>query len=150
MENRIALDGELTVQEVRDVRRLVERLHRREHPEVVARLAVATHELFENAVKFSADGTCSFRIDVDEAGILITTRNRASVDDLLELRDFAHRLAGATDMVAFYLELMRASPKERIGGLGIGRVAAEGEAQIELSFEDDVVVTRAILPASHG
>lgn len=146
MENRFELEGVFTVQQVPEVRRFVERLHEHlEHPELVARIAVATHELFENAVKFSADGRASIRIDVEPTSghVQITTRNRASFDDLVELRDLARKLARATDMVTFYLELMRNSPRERTGGLGIGRVAAESEAHIELAFEDDVVIVSA-------
>jgi hypothetical protein len=149
MESRLELAGAFTVDQVPEVRRFVERLHaHHENPELIARVSVATHELFENAVKFSCDGTCAIRIGIDhDAGhVQITTRNRATVDDLLELRDLAAQLARATDMLTFYLDLMRHSPRERDGGLGIGRVAAESEARIELTFEDDVVVVTAELP----
>ena len=47
------LTGNLTVADVPDVRRFVEKFHgRTSNADDVSRVAMATHELLENAVKF--------------------------------------------------------------------------------------------------
>jgi hypothetical protein len=144
--NRFALDGPMDVGDVAHVRRFVERLCRRQltTEDGVSRLAMATHELLENAVKFSIDGAASLTIEVKpNAEVSITTRNRASKADLADLSRLANDLHNATDPMKFYLELMRRSPSQVRGGLGIGRVAAEAEMRIELDVQGDIVQVRA-------
>jgi hypothetical protein len=135
--------GSLLVEDVPDVRRFVERLHRRmSDPEDVSRVAMATHELLENAVKFSTDGATCLRVEIGGSQVSITTRNRARPDDLDELRQIAIELRSALDPMLYYLDKMRRS-KSRTGGLGLGRVAAEGEMKLELVLDGDVVQIRA-------
>jgi len=137
------LTGNLTVADVPDVRRFVEKFHgRTSNADDVSRVAMATHELLENAVKFSTDGSASLRIDVGGSQVTITTRNRARPTDLDELRELAHQLASTIDPMLFYLEQMRRSPT-RVGGLGLGRVAAEGEMKLELVLDGDMVQIKA-------
>jgi hypothetical protein len=137
------LSGNLTVADVPDVRRFVEKMHSRvSNAEDVSRVAMATHELLENAVKFSTDGAASLRIDVGGSQVTITTRNRARSTDLDELRQLASELSTAVDPMLFYLEQMRRSP-DRVGGLGLGRVAAEGEMRLELVLDGDIVQIKA-------
>jgi anti-sigma regulatory factor (Ser/Thr protein kinase) len=144
--NRFELDGPMDVHDVAHVRRLVERLCRRQlaTEDGVSRLAMATHELLENAVKFSVDGEASLRVEVKpNAEVSIVTRNRASKADLADLSRLAKDLHAAADPMKFYLELMRRTPSQVRGGLGIGRVAAEAELRIELDVEGDIVQVRA-------
>ena len=82
------------------------------------------------------------RIDVGGSQVTITTRNRARPTDLDELRELAHQLASTIDPMLFYLEQMRRSPT-RVGGLGLGRVAAEGEMKLELVLDGDMVQIKA-------
>lgn len=141
------LDGEFKVEQVPEVRRFVERLHASIGDEdVLARVTMAAHELFENAVKFAADGIASIRFEVSRRArrIAITTRNRARPGDLVDLRATAAKLQASDDPMAFYIELMRSDPAKR-GGLGIGRVAAEAEMRVGFEFVDDLVVVRAEL-----
>jgi hypothetical protein len=146
VNNRFELDGPMNVNDVAHVRRLVERLGRRQltTEDGVSRLAMATHELLENAVKFSIDGAASLTVEVKpNAEVSITTRNRASEADLADLSRLAEDLHNAPDPMKFYLELMRRSPSQIRGGLGIGRVAAEAEMRIELDVQGDIVQVRA-------
>src|SRR5258705_13993296 len=54
--------------------------------DAVSRLAVATHELLENAVKYSSNGETTISISVDRSGderfVEIVTRNRADENNL--------------------------------------------------------------------
>ena len=133
----------MKLDDVRDVRHLVEKLHKRFllDREDVSRLAMAAHELLENAVKFSADGSATLRIEVGDE-ICVTTRNRARTPDVADLVAIAAELDAAPDPMLFYLGLMKRSPSSR-GGLGLGRIAAEGEMKIGFEVDGDVVQVRA-------
>jgi hypothetical protein len=137
------LSGSIGVDDVPEVRRFVEKLHRRvSNPDDVSRVAMATHELLENAVKFAVDNSTSLRVDVGGSMVTITTRNRARPQDLEELRQISRELADAIDPMLYYLEQMRRAPT-RIGGLGLGRVAAEAEMRIDVVLDGDIVQIRA-------
>src|SRR5437667_8344944 len=85
----------ITIADVPEVRRFVERLHRGlvSDGDDMSRIVMTAHELLENAVKFSADGSAMLRIEiVSGREINITTRNRARASDLAELREVAARL----------------------------------------------------------
>ena len=131
----------ITLDDVPDIRRFVEKLHRRivHNDDEIQRLSMATHELLENAVKFSADGSASLRIEVVGASdLVITTRNRARTHDLEDLLTIAAEIKAAADPMVFYVGLMKRAPNAR-GGLGLGRVIAEGEMQIGFELDGDVV-----------
>jgi hypothetical protein len=135
----------ITLDDVPEVRRFVEKLHRDlvRSGDDMSRLVMTAHELLENAVKFSADGSAMLRVEIHKGReVTITTRNRARAADLQELKQVAMQLEAASDPLQFYLGLMHKSP-ERHGGLGLGRIAAEGEMQIRLDLHDDVVEVHA-------
>ena len=140
----LQLDGSFTLDDVSDVRRFIEKLHRSKisSDDDVGRVAMATHELLENAVKFSADGETSLRVELEASQIAITTRNRAKPENLGELQQIARELAESLDPMLYYLERMK-STRSRPGGLGLGRVAAEGGMKIELALDGEIVQIRA-------
>ena len=139
------IDCSIVLEDVSEVRRLVERIQLRLGSTLddAARVAMATHELLENAIKFSVDGTARLRIDVTDGGVVrILTSNRATEGDRAELAVLAAELAAAVTPMAFYVSLMARAPNER-GGLGIGRIAAEGDMAIDFVFHGDVVEVHA-------
>src|SRR5262249_47857452 len=74
---RFELYCAIEVEDVPDVRRLVEKVHRRivtDHDDI-ARVSMTIHELFENAVKFSVDGNAWLTVALDHQRVQITTRN---------------------------------------------------------------------------
>ena len=151
MSTHFEIDAALSIDDVPTVRKLVERLQ----VSVVAddgdrsRIAVAAHELLENAVKFSTDGSAWMRVEIAEGTLTITTRNRASRADLADLSQIASELGAAPDSMSFYLGLMQKAPLEA-GGLGLGRVAAEGDMRIALELDGDVVVVHATASLGGG
>lgn len=151
MSTHFELDAALTVDDVPAVRRLIERLQR----SAVAddgdrsRVAVAAHELLENAVKFSTDGSAWLRIEIADRLLTITTRNRASRAHVADLSQIASDLVAAPDSMAFYLGRMQRSP-QTAGGLGLGRVAAEGDMRIAFELDGDVVVVHATASLGGG
>ncbi len=142
------IDCTIALEDVSEIRRLVERIHLRvgSTRTDAARFAMATHELLENAIKFSIDGTARLRIEVTETGeVRIQTRNRATAVHREDLATLAAELAAAADPMTFYVGLMARAPTSR-GGLGLGRIAAEGDMAIGFVFHDDVVEVHASSP----
>lgn len=110
-------------------------------PDVAHRLAMATHELLENAVAHSPDQRTEVRIVVRRTGptmsIAIETRNRVSADRVAHVRRALDEVVSAADPQVLYQELMRRAAKRRDGGsgLGLGRIRAEAELTIAYEIE---------------
>ena len=117
--------------------------------EVTSRIAVATHELLDNAVRYSVDGHSTVRIGVrpEEGGQLkigIDTRNRASEANLATIKASIEEMTSAPDAAKHYQVLMRRSAKRTDGsGLGLGRIRAETDMEISYRLEGDTVFMRA-------
>jgi hypothetical protein len=116
--------------------------------ELTSRLEVATHELLENAVRYSADGQSSIRIGVgrraDTIDVAIETRNRTRDKNRGELMALLDEMRASGDRLAFYQLLMGRSADRTDGsGLGLGRIHAESEMDLSCTVTDDVVCLRA-------
>jgi hypothetical protein len=135
---------------VSTVRRFVTSFYEKilDSAEVTSQLAVATHELLDNAVTYSFDSNTSIRIDVrvepEGTDVLIRTRNRASQERISKLRAALDDLCAAPDVQAHYQKVMRASAKRSDGsGLGLARVRAESDMVVSYEIEGDLVQLRA-------
>ena len=73
------------------VRRFVEEFYEKvsSDPNVVSRLALTTHELLENAAKYSSDGSTSLYVEVDAKHnhVLVRTTNPATAQNLAALEN---------------------------------------------------------------
>lgn len=132
------------------VRSFVEKFYQRvlDDPELVSRLALATHELLENAVKFSADNNTRLLIEVErEPGhvdVKITTQNRAVAGEVEALRGMFRELLSAEDPLQYYQLLMKRTWKRPVGsGLGLGRIRAEALLDLDFTITGDLVELRA-------
>jgi hypothetical protein len=120
-----------------------------------SQLAVATHELLENAVSYSADGNTVIRIGVcrEAAGLRVTieTRNRASKENIAIVSAALDSLAAAKDPQKYYLEMIEESSTRLDGsGLGFARVRAEADMILSYQVEDDVIQLRAVARIAGG
>jgi hypothetical protein len=117
--------------------------------DVAHRVAMATHELLENAVSYSYDQRSEFRISVrrnaTSANVSLETKNRATPDRMALVRRALDEVVGAADPAALYLDQMRRAAKRKDGGsgLGLGRIRAEADLTLEYVIEGDILTLTA-------
>jgi hypothetical protein len=112
------------------------------------RLALATHELLENASKYSSDGDVALFVECDTSSgaVSVRTLNRASAKRIAMVEQAFAAMLRAQDAAAYYLEAMRrtATRTTGSGGLGLARIWAESEMPLRLSVEGDRVEIHAL------
>jgi hypothetical protein len=137
------------------VRRFVSAFYERllSEADVASRLALATHELLENTVKFAVDSVSSIHLGLtnhgDETRVSIRTRNRSRDGDRTSATAIVDEIRAAADPFAYYQQVMRKNARRSDGsGLGLARVWAEAEMSLECEVdgEDLVIIARATLP----
>lgn len=142
---------------VSTVRRFVAEFYQRWlSPELTSQVALATHELLENAVVHSCDGETEVAIEISPQGlgqtVCIRTSNAASPADLDVLRvAFAELAEAAADPEAYYQSVLWRNAKRTDGsGLGLARILAETGLRMTLDITDDKVSICASMNTVEG
>jgi hypothetical protein len=131
------------------VRRFVMSLYERilEDAEMSSQLALVTHELLENAVKYNIDDATLLRVSLTPQGesvsaiaVTIRTRNRATQENIRLAERLITQVRDAQDPFMFYQQLIVASSGTTEGsGLGLARIRAETEMTIDFKIEGDQI-----------
>lgn len=147
------------LQVVSTMRRFVLGLYERilQDPVMSAQMALVTHELLENAIKYNTDDGALLRVSLTErAGpapgrlVMIRTRNRAAEDHIRVAAALIARVRDAADPTVLYYQIMRSSIEQDEGsGLGLARIRAETAMSIDVHVDGDEieVLACALLPS---
>lgn len=147
----VELNFRPNVQLVSVVRRFVSEFYQRTlgDPDGTSRVALATHELLENAVKYSKDGETTIRIEIRTNAtprtVSIMLRNRAEQQHIVAIKEIVDGISARSDAFSFYQELITSKARNKEGsGLGLARICAEGEMKVTFDVVDaDLVVLEA-------
>lgn len=110
--------------------------------DAVSRVHMAVHELTENLVKYGSNQDVGVEVELERHDgatlVRIRSRNRATPERLEKAVLLLTRLREAPDAMAYYDQLIRDSaPLEGISGLGLARIRAEGELEVDFRVEGD-------------
>jgi len=114
----------------------------------VDRVAMAAHELLENATKYSADdAVLKLSLVLDGAtgrDVVLRVSNVAQAAHLQRLRRFLAEINEAADPMILYLDMMARDPFDTtVSGLGLARIRAEAAMFLDLMVENEMVTLTA-------
>lgn len=140
---RIELTFEPDIVQISLVRTLVANLYAAIDVDLADRLALAAHELLENALKYAVGGLTHLRIcgASGQAGrIEVCVTNRTTSEHVRAACVLVDELASADDPQAMYQRVMRRSAGSPEGsGLGLARISAEGEMSVDCQVQGDTL-----------
>jgi hypothetical protein len=115
--------------------------------DATSRVAMTAHELMENVAKYSSGGEGSVEVELTQRNgrnyVQVSTKNRASPEQRAHLQHLIDELRGAVDPIAYYDAVIAKSMRSKGSGLGLARIRAEGEMDVDLSIEGDEVTISA-------
>jgi hypothetical protein len=116
--------------------------------EAASRLALTTHELLENVVKYSTDGETRTCLDVEylpKPRVTIRTYNRTSADNIAALERLFGEMKSAGDPSAYYLRIAHAAARGPASksGLGLARICAEADMILEFAVVPEGIMIQA-------
>ncbi len=131
---------------VDDIRRFVESFCAAACPgaEREEQLALAAHELVQNAISYAAEPGVDLRLSVDREAkrVSVAVSNAVTPDQAGVLRERLAAIHAHGDPLTGYLAAMHESPESR-GGIGLSRVRFEAALELEMSHDDGRVTVHA-------
>jgi hypothetical protein len=131
---------------VDDIRRFVESFCAAACPgaEREEQLALAAHELVQNAISYATKPGVDLRlaVDRDSRRVSIAVSNAVAPDQAKLLRERIAAMAAVSDPLTGYLAAMRENPDGR-GGIGLHRVRFEAALELAVTHDEDRVTVLA-------
>lgn len=110
-----------------------------------AQLALAVHELMQNAVPNSHEEEVELRLEVypasDNVSVLVS--NRCTEAEYLALSERIHRMYAEPDALTHYLREMKETPASTRGGLGLARVRFEAQLDLAVTRQGERLTVHA-------
>ena len=110
--------------------------------DAVHRVSLAVHELLENATKYAVGDKTGLTVKFEANGTAarIKLTNQTTPEHIARLRVCIGAIAAAAEPFVHYRNLMRrTSGIEAESGLGLARIRAEGELNLSLEIDGDMV-----------
>jgi len=115
-------------------------------PDASSRVALTIHELLENTLKYSTDGHVQLGVAVEgdsgQRRVEVRSSNRATPEQMAELRRRIDALKNVADPMGLYVSMMVESTRRNGSGLGLVRIRVEGEMQLTYVIEGDQVTIK--------
>ena len=131
---------------VDDIRRFVESFCAAACPgaEREEQLALAAHELVQNAISYAATPGVDLRLAIDreEKRVHVSVSNAVTPDQAKLLRERIAAIAAQGDPLAGYLAAMHENPEGR-GGIGLSRIRFEAALELDVTHDDGRVTVHA-------
>lgn len=147
----VDLACEPDLNQVSSVREFVESYYKTviQDDAIICRMAVAAHELLENAAKYSTGGLSHLRIRMRGGAkprlLSVSVSNFADPARLDDLKGTIAELDSSTDAFETYQDYMsRATRRTEGSGLGLARIRAEADMTLVLELQGDQVCVRAV------
>ena len=146
------------LEQVSTVRRFLEDFYQPllKDPDMVCRMAIATHELLENAAKYSTRGGASrLQVGVSEDGrrktLSVKVSNVPSPEHIGDLKATVQGVTGPEDAAeAYHLHMVAAAIRGEGSGLGLARIRAEAEMTLALTVDETCACVEAVATFGEG
>jgi anti-sigma regulatory factor (Ser/Thr protein kinase) len=112
-------------------------------------IALATHELVQNAIANAATPDIEVKLEVDRSHerVVVSVSNLARADQIAVLRTRLDRTQAHPDALEGYVAAMREDPESR-GGIGLARIRFEAGLDLALEVDGERVTIHAAGPLS--
>lgn len=110
-------------------------------------LALAVHELVQNAVANAVTPDVELRLEVDRATgrVCVSVSNLARAEQIEVLREHLDRTRAHASALDGYVAAMREDPESR-GGIGLARIRYEAALELALAVDGERVTVSAAGP----